>query len=575
MRVRRRVARLQENLAPVNPDFRRIVASDQQHGFARLRRVDDRHRVADDVVAFELLFKVDDTRHAGGDFVPAEGLATERRGRLRRVRRRAVLERPSLAVVQWIRAGHPPAGVEEILRSNRARAGRRFQNRSLLARPGPDSRAAGRARSAGAGQQDAGRRPCRTPARHRLVFRLWRAHGLWQSPLMAPKCGTSPSKSAVATAPCGNGAIPRWESPSANFREGPSVVMSQLPISPVVRACKSPRWAPKITWRPSVSKSEASNGVTVKFDLVKGALLVEVPVNQPAVRRARDCVPAVLGECDVPDPIGMAGEDSKRIARRRVAHVNRPFCPPAATRRPSGENATHRSSSKCPRIASPRHLSRRRGFSAFCPRHLRGHASRRVRRATAHTGPECWTRTGSNCPIPGPRDGRLRRHIRLWPGGRPAAGRQGEGRRDARTGGSRGQWRCPRAGRSVITGREQPLAHRAGRGRTGPRISVPDEASCFDVGLEGRREKSNWASASPSLAIVPGLETPRGRKLLQADLVEPAVPLQVLKADIAGSRQVGDRDVLEIVIRAVGPLSRDSPLVELNGRHRRAVQDDA
>ena len=57
-------------------------------------------------------------------------------------------------------------------------------------------------------------------------------------------------------------------------------------------------------------------------------------------------------------------------------------------------------------------------------------------------------------------------------------------------------------------------------------------------------------------------------------MVEPAVSLQVLEADVADPSEVGDGDILEFVSRAVRAFAGSRPLVEIDGRNRRAVQDD-
>jgi hypothetical protein len=49
------------------------------------------------------------------------------------------------------------------------------------------------------------------------------------------------------------------------------------------------------------------------------------------------------------------------------------------------------------------------------------------------------------------------------------------------------------------------------------------------------------------------------------DVLEPAVAAVVLKTDIARTSQTGDGDVLVLVIRAVGPLAGDRPLIEIDG----------
>ena len=191
------------------------------------------------------------------------------------------------------------------------------------------------------------------------------------------------------------------------------------------------------------------------------------------------------------------------------------------------------------------------------------HASRRGDRATAHTAPMLDQRPDQRCPLPDPRDGRLRHHSRLWPGGRPAAGRQGERRRDARIGGSRGRWRCPRAGRCLSLLVESNLLPSGSAWTDWTTGSpCPTKRACFDIGLDRGRPKRNWSRVS-FLAIVPGLDTPPGESFLRRTWLNQQFPVQVLEADIAGSRETGDGDVFEIVIRAVRALSRRGPLVEI------------
>ena len=218
--------------------------------------------------------------------MPAEIVLPTRRGRLRRVRRRAVLERPGPAKVQLDKARPPTSRRRGKTAGHQVRAWRRFRIGFCSCGLAQTLRAAGRARSVGGGRRGAGDGLVVFGQRARLVLPALRAGGPWQYAADGSQMRTSPSRSAVATAPCGNRARPRWATPPAKLRAGPSERHVPVADQPRCPAVSVTALGAEDHMAAVGLERQASDLVVVQLDLVHCAFRVEVPVDQAAVGAA-------------------------------------------------------------------------------------------------------------------------------------------------------------------------------------------------------------------------------------------------------------------------------------------------